>query len=87
MLHEDKIIGDIYRLTCDFSLQKDMEALPPTHRYKDFNLDGDAIPDVGVYPLMWSNLVLDGKFGVEASNPEVKATMVMIEGVDTRTSS
>jgi dihydrodiol dehydrogenase / D-xylose 1-dehydrogenase (NADP) len=82
MLHEDKIIGDIYRLTCDFSLQKDMEALPPTHRYKDVNLGGGALLDIGVYPLMWSSLILDGKVGAEASNPEVKATMVVIEGVD-----
>jgi len=52
-----------------------------------FTLAGGALLDIGVYPLMWSNLVLDSKFGVEASNPEVKATMVMIEGVDTRTSS
>lgn len=57
MLHEDKIIGDIHRLTCDFSLQKDMEALPRTHRYKDANLGGGALLDIGVYPLMWSNLV------------------------------
>lgn len=82
MLHEGKIIGDIYRLTCDFSLEKDMEALPPTHRYKDVNLGGGALLDIGVYPLMWSNLILDGKVGAEASHPEVKATMVVIEGVD-----
>lgn len=82
MLHEDKIIGDIHRLTCDFSLQKDMDALPPTHRYKDVNLGGGALLDIGVYPLMWSNLILDGKVGVEASHPEVKATMVVLGGVD-----
>jgi dihydrodiol dehydrogenase / D-xylose 1-dehydrogenase (NADP) len=82
MLHEDKIIGDICRLTCDFSLQKDMEALPPTHRYKDVNLGGGSLLDIGVYPLMWSNIVLDGKVGAEASNPEVNATMVVIDGVD-----
>ncbi len=82
MLHEDKIIGDIYHLTCDFSLQKDMDALPPTHRYKVVNLGGGASIDIGVYPLMWSNLILDGKVGAEASDPEVSATMVVIEGVD-----
>lgn len=59
-----------------------MEALPPTHRYKDVNLGGGALLDIGVYPLMWSNLILDGKVGAEASHPEVKATMVVIEGVD-----
>jgi dihydrodiol dehydrogenase / D-xylose 1-dehydrogenase (NADP) len=87
MLHENKIIGDIHRLICDFSLQKDMDALPPAHRYKDVNSGGGALLDIGVYPLMWSNLILDGKVGAEASYPEVEATMVMIEGVDTRTSS
>jgi predicted dehydrogenase len=82
MLHDDKILGDICRLTCDFSLQKDVEALPPTHRYKDVNIGGGALLDIGVYPLMWSNLILDGNAGAEASDPEVKATMVVIEDVD-----
>jgi dihydrodiol dehydrogenase / D-xylose 1-dehydrogenase (NADP) len=71
MLHEEKIIGGIDRLTCDFSLQKDMDALPPTHRYKDVNSGGGALLDIGVYPLFWSNLILDGKVGAEASHPEV----------------
>lgn len=82
MLHEEKVIGDIQRMTCDFSLYKDMDSLPATHRYKDVNLGGGALLDIGVYPLMWSNLILDGKVGAEASNPEVSPTMVVIEGVD-----
>jgi len=43
MLHEEKIIGGIDRLTCDFSLQKDMDALPPTHRSKDVHLGGGGV--------------------------------------------
>jgi predicted dehydrogenase len=82
MLHEDKIIGDIHRMTCDFSLQKDMKNLPATHRYKDINLGGGALLDIGVYPLMWSNIVLDGSVGSSASTPEVSSTMVVIDGVD-----
>ena len=38
--------------------------------------------DIGVYPLMCSYLISDGKIGAEASNPDVKATMIMIEGID-----
>jgi dihydrodiol dehydrogenase / D-xylose 1-dehydrogenase (NADP) len=82
MLHEEKIIGNIQRMTCDFSLQKDMASLPPTHRYKDVNLGGGALLDIGVYPLMWSNVVLDGSVGSAASNPDVSSTLVVIEGVD-----
>ncbi|PMD34231.1 NAD(P)-binding protein [Hyaloscypha variabilis F] len=82
LLHSEKIIGDIQRLTCDFSLDKEMETLPASHRYKDINLGGGALLDIGVYPLMWSSIVLDGKVGTEASNPEVKATLLVIDGVD-----
>lgn len=69
-------------MTCDFSLAKDMASLPANHRYKDVNLGGGALLDIGVYPLMWSNLILDGKVGAAAENPEVSSTMVVIEGVD-----
>jgi len=69
MLHVDKIIGDIHHMTCDFSLQKDMENLPATHRYKDINLGGGALLDIGVYPLMWSNIVLDGSVSAHLPRP------------------
>lgn len=38
--------------------------------------------DIGVYPLMWSSIVLDGQVGVEASNPEINAMMLVIDDVD-----
>jgi dihydrodiol dehydrogenase / D-xylose 1-dehydrogenase (NADP) len=82
MLHEEKVIGNIQRMTCDFSIDKKMESLPATHRYKDVNLGGGALLDIGVYPLMWSNIVLDRSVGSVGSTPEVSSTMVVIEGVD-----
>jgi dihydrodiol dehydrogenase / D-xylose 1-dehydrogenase (NADP) len=82
MLHEEKVIGDIQRMTCDFSIQKHMNSLPVTHPYKDVKLGGGALLDIGVYPLMWSNIVLDGSVGSDASTPEVSSMMVVIEGVD-----
>ena len=57
MLHEEKIIGEIRRLFVDFSIPKDMPSLQPTRRYKDLSLGGGALLDIGVYPLMWSNIV------------------------------
>jgi predicted dehydrogenase len=67
---------------CDFSLEKNMETLPPTHRYKDPALGGGALLDIGIYTLMWSNIILDGKVGAEALTPEVSSTMIVVEGVD-----
>jgi len=40
------------RMTCDFSLSKNMPFLPPIHRYKDVNLGGGALLDMGIYLLM-----------------------------------
>jgi dihydrodiol dehydrogenase / D-xylose 1-dehydrogenase (NADP) len=82
MLHKEKVIGDIQRMFCDFSLGKDMPSLPASHRYKDVSLGGGALLDIGVYPLMWSNIVLDGAVGSSASSPEISATMVVVDGVD-----
>jgi len=59
-----------------------MASLPATYQYKDVNFGGGALLDIGVHPLMWSNLVLAGKVGVKASDPEVSFTMVFIGGVD-----
>jgi dihydrodiol dehydrogenase / D-xylose 1-dehydrogenase (NADP) len=82
MLHEEKVIGDIQRMFCDFSLAKDMPSLPATHRYKDVSLGGGALLDIGVYPLMWSNIILDGQVGTSASTPGISATMVVVDDVD-----
>jgi dihydrodiol dehydrogenase / D-xylose 1-dehydrogenase (NADP) len=59
-----------------------MASLPPTHRCKDVNLGVKALLNIGIYTLMWSNIILDGPVGLQASNPEVSSTMAVIEGVD-----
>lgn len=82
MLHEEKVIGDITRMFCDFPIPKDMPSLPPTHRYKDISLGGGTLLDIGIYPLMWSNIILDGAVGNSASTPQVTFTMVVVDGVD-----
>lgn len=82
LLHKEKVIGDISRMFCDFGLDINVASLPPTHRLKDLKLGGGALLDLGVYPLMFSSIVLDEHVGSRASNPEVTSSLLVIDGVD-----
>lgn len=59
-----------------------METLPSTHRLKDPSQGGGALLDLGVYPLTFSNLVLDTGVGESALYSEVKSSATVVDGVD-----
>lgn len=82
LLHEEKVIGDVSRMFCDFGIPMNIPSLPPTHRYRDLALGGGALLDIGIYPLTLANLILDGKVGSKVENFEVNASMVLFEGAD-----
>ncbi|KAL2074548.1 hypothetical protein VTL71DRAFT_8326 [Oculimacula yallundae] len=82
LLHEEKVIGDISRMFCDFGLDTNIGSLPATHRLKSLDLGGGALLDLGVYPLMFSSVVLDEHVGSKASIPEVTSSLLVIDGVD-----
>lgn len=60
-LHEEKIIGDVQRLFCDFGLDMNMSALPASSRLKDPALGAGALLDIGIYTLMYGTLALKVK--------------------------
>ncbi|KAG4434822.1 hypothetical protein IFR05_009693 [Cadophora sp. M221] len=80
LLHKEKVIGGISRMFCDFGL--DFISLPATHRLKDLKLGGGALLDLGVYPLMFSSVVLDEHVGSKASDPEITSSLFVADGVD-----
>lgn len=67
---------------CDFSCDVKIETLSPTHRLKDARQGGGALLDLGVYPLTFSNLVLDNGVGESALYSEVKSSATVVDGVD-----
>ncbi|RFU80569.1 dimeric dihydrodiol [Trichoderma arundinaceum] len=80
LIHEDKVIGTVSRMYCDFGC--DVTSLPTTSRVKNPKLGGGALLDLGIYPLTISNLILDGKVGDEALNPEIASAMTIVGDVD-----
>lgn len=91
LLHRDKVIGDVFRATCDFQMYLDLASLPPTSRYKDPGLGAGALLDIGVYALTWLLLLLeDDDPGAPAGRPEtptVLAAQSFRDGVEVTTSA
>ena len=65
---------------CDFGL--DFVSLPATHRLKNLDLGGGALLDLGVYPLMFSSVVLDEHVGAKASDPQITSSLYVMDGID-----
>ncbi|KAH8661393.1 hypothetical protein BGZ60DRAFT_471377 [Tricladium varicosporioides] len=82
LLHSKKIIGDISRMFCDFGLNFNMTSLPSTSRLKNRDLGAGALLDMGIYPLMFANICMDGKVGHEADKTIVTADMDVRDGID-----
>ncbi|KAL3427737.1 oxidoreductase [Phlyctema vagabunda] len=82
MLHEEKVLGEITRMFCDFAIPLNLPSLPAESRLKDPKLGAGALLDIGIYNIMYSNILLDGKVGTEAATPEITSNMVIVDGVD-----
>ncbi|KAK3705100.1 hypothetical protein LTR37_013467 [Vermiconidia calcicola] len=86
MLHEEKKLGKIYRMWCDFGLDIDIPSLPDDSRYKDPALGAGSLLDIGIYSITWGLLTLSEDVGDAAENPEVASTQTLSHGVDTDSS-
>lgn len=85
-LHQDKRLGTIYRIFCDFGLNIDIPNLPDDSRYKDPALGAGSLLDIGIYSLTWGVVTLSEKVGEDAEDPEVNSTQTLNHGVDTDSS-
>ena len=86
LLHQDKIIGDIFRVYSDFSLDIDITQKPMTSRYRDPALGAGSLLDIGIYSLTWGVLALDPKTPHGSEMPDILATQTFTEGVEVTTS-
>jgi dihydrodiol dehydrogenase / D-xylose 1-dehydrogenase (NADP) len=82
LIHEEKIIGDIQRTFVDFGLNMDMHNKPSTSRIKDKNLGAGALLDIGIYVLMWGNLLLDPGVPNSPLTPKITSELVLVDGID-----
>jgi predicted dehydrogenase len=86
MLHEEKVIGNVFRMRSEFSLLVDIPSLPATSRYKDINLGAGSLLDIGIYPLTWAFMALDPKTPGESEMPKIMAIQSFEDGIEVTTS-
>lgn len=85
MLYDDKIIGEVYRMTSDFQMYMDVAGLPVTSRYKDPSLGAGSMLDIGIYPLTWSILMLDPNPPDKPEQPKIMAAQSFVQGIEVTT--
>jgi predicted dehydrogenase len=85
-LHDEKKLGEITRVFCDFGLDIDIRSLPDSSRYKNLSLGAGSLLDIGIYSLTWGLLALSSDVGSNADFPEIQSTQTLQDGIDTTSS-
>ncbi|KIW18580.1 hypothetical protein PV08_02868 [Exophiala spinifera] len=85
-IHEEKLLGDVYRMFSDFGLDLDIPSMPRDSRYVQPSLGAGGLLDVGIYSLTWALLTLDPGVGVGAEMPRVLAAQTIEYNVDATSS-
>ncbi|RAO71706.1 uncharacterized protein BHQ10_007718 [Talaromyces amestolkiae] len=80
LLHREKVIGDIYRVFCDFSMPMDIATLPPTSRLKNPALGAGSLLDIGIYSITWAILALESE--PSPKEPRVLASQTFRDDID-----
>jgi predicted dehydrogenase len=86
MLHEDKVIGDVRRVYCDFGLSIDFASLGPESRMKNPAFGAGSLLDVGIYSLTWGLICLDPGVGKQAEISKIVAVQTLVDEVDVASS-
>lgn len=80
VLYNEKAIGDVHRVFCDFSLDMDIPSLPNSSRLKDPAMGAGSLLDIGIYAVTWGLLTLCEPGTVE--NLQITATQTLRDGID-----
>ncbi|KAL3486654.1 hypothetical protein BJX62DRAFT_228606 [Aspergillus germanicus] len=80
VLYEERAIGDVRRVFCDFGLDMDISSLPESSRLKNLSMGAGSLLDVGIYSLTWGILTLESPDSTE--KPQITATQTLRDGVD-----
>ncbi|OQU98933.1 hypothetical protein CLAIMM_04642 [Cladophialophora immunda] len=87
LLFEEKVIGDVYRSSCDFSLDLNIPNLPESSRHRNPSLGAGTWLDQGVYSLTWAMLTLDAGLPEAPETPKIVAAQTQKWGVDVLTTA
>ncbi|KAF2457698.1 hypothetical protein BDY21DRAFT_371276 [Lineolata rhizophorae] len=87
LIHEDKVIGDVSRMFCDFGQAKELASLGPDSRFKSLALGAGTLLDVGIYSLTFGLVTLDPGVGESAEMPKIAAQQTLSDGVDIATTA
>ena len=82
LLHQEQVIGKVFRAWCDFGLDKDIGSLPADSRYRDTALGAGSLLDIGVYALTWIILALDPKSPAASEVPQILALQSHDQGIE-----
>ncbi|KAL3460376.1 hypothetical protein BJX64DRAFT_278565 [Aspergillus heterothallicus] len=86
LLYEEKLIGDVRRVFCDFGLDMDLSSLPDSSRLKDPAMGAGSLLDIGIYALTWGLLTLEPPESTPAEEPQVIAAQTLRNGIDVASS-
>lgn len=90
LIHDEKAIGEVHRVFCDFAMPMNISDLPPTSRLKSLDLGAGSLLDIGIYSLTWALLALenpsDGAGDELQQEPQIFASQRLSDGVDIATS-
>lgn len=86
LIHEEKVIGDIFRAFSDFGDFQDVANLPETSRHRNPALGAGSMLDLGIYALTWVTLALDAGSPTKSENPKVLASQTHLNGTEVATS-
>ncbi|KAJ7602481.1 NAD(P)-binding protein [Mycena polygramma] len=76
LIHRDKILGDLHRITSDLSL--DFARNDPAHSINNAEHGGGALLAAGVYPLTWALLALHDPTK-KNELPQISSAMIMAD--------
>ncbi|KAJ5756581.1 hypothetical protein N7533_006124 [Penicillium manginii] len=88
LLHQEKVIGEIFRATSDFGSELDIPNLPLDKYYRQNALGAGSLLDMGIYSLTWVMLGLDDPgLAANREKPKILASQDHWEDVETATSA
>ncbi|PSN66001.1 NAD(P)-binding protein [Corynespora cassiicola Philippines] len=84
LLHEEKVIGDIYNVHIDFAMIMPIGgAANPDARVVSKALGAGALLDIGIYSLTWASLALDTSPKRNKNvSPEITSSMLFFDETD-----
>ncbi|KAJ5682944.1 hypothetical protein N7462_006109 [Penicillium macrosclerotiorum] len=87
MIHQEKVIGQIFRATSDFGSELDIPNMPLDKYYRQNSLGAGSLLDMGIYSLTWLILSLDSELAGDRERPKILAAQDHWEDVEINTSA